>query len=197
LRNREAAKRTRDMFISISVLRAYWYSGVPSSSTASWSKNSLDSSRASLGATFDGSVISGISVERPAVVRTVVCMVFPPGVRPANGTRRPEPSVYPRFGGACLPVSLRCGSSRNGRGNTVGRRSGRARLPEAPGRPQQEYEKGDEQPEQGERLPCRAAALEQRQQQTEGPGGHAARVQSPELPQLTRRLHSPPAECVR
>ncbi|CAM5690887.1 hypothetical protein SGLAM104S_05522 [Streptomyces glaucescens] len=77
LRNRPAAKRTRDMFISISVLRAYWYSGVPSSSVASWPKNSFDSSRASAGATFDGSVISGMAVVHSAAC-TVVVMAFPP-----------------------------------------------------------------------------------------------------------------------
>lgn len=38
-RNRPAANRTRDMFISMRVLRAYWYSWVPSSRTASRWKN--------------------------------------------------------------------------------------------------------------------------------------------------------------
>ena len=62
------------MFISISVLRAYWYSGVPSSSTVSCSKNTFDSSRASFGATLDGSAISGTSTLCSAVCTVVVMM---------------------------------------------------------------------------------------------------------------------------
>ncbi|GGS11846.1 hypothetical protein GCM10010269_58870 [Streptomyces humidus] len=65
------------MFISISVLRAYWYSGVPSSSTVSWSKNTFDNSRASFGATLDGSAISGTSTVRPAACAVVVNMMCP------------------------------------------------------------------------------------------------------------------------
>ncbi len=92
LRNREAAKRTRERFISIRVLRAYWYSWVPSSRTWSLSKKIFDMARASWGATLPASSIHGsaaVSATVPAswcrvaaapiasVVRTDVVMVSP------------------------------------------------------------------------------------------------------------------------
>src|SRR5690606_30135871 len=58
-RKRPAAKRTSDMFISMRVLRAYWYSWVPSSSSVRRRKNCRDSSRASRGATARGSATPG------------------------------------------------------------------------------------------------------------------------------------------
>lgn len=65
LRNRRAANCTSDMVISMRVLRAYWYSAVPSSSTASRSRNSADSSRASWGRACAGSRPVAVPDRRP------------------------------------------------------------------------------------------------------------------------------------
>ncbi len=66
----------------MSVLRAYWYSGVPSSSTASRSRNCPVSSRASCGVSFWGSVIWGstspVSVPESVVVPMRMVVVTGP-----------------------------------------------------------------------------------------------------------------------
>jgi len=58
LRNRPAANFTNAMFSSIRVFRTYWYSCVPSSSTASLPNSTLDITRASAGDVVAGSVRS-------------------------------------------------------------------------------------------------------------------------------------------
>ncbi|CAM5637828.1 hypothetical protein SFUMM280S_04122 [Streptomyces fumanus] len=119
LRNREAAYRTRDMFISISVLRAYWYSGVPSSSTASWSKKSRDSSRASLGATFEGSATVGSRTASSwtSVFRVVaaVMMCPPEFVRsPCRAGARRRQVAYPDFARTVLVTLVTSGGADRG-----------------------------------------------------------------------------------
>ncbi len=105
LRNREAANRTSDRFISIRVLRAYWYSCVPSSKTWRRSKKTFDRARASLGATFPASSTQGSSSE-PASVRVSTSSSLSGAVAPVARTDiavMVSPSLLPNVSDGRLP----------------------------------------------------------------------------------------------